>query len=155
MVNEENLVTEWTSGEIDYKALYEAEQEKTNQLGDKIYKLKKENKAATTETATFNETDINRILDEREFFKNNQDLLEHKEEITKYTSKGLSHEDAKILITQKDPTIANRQITQQANFTTWEPAPDTTLSQEDLAKLSPDEFKKVWEKKQKGEISII
>jgi hypothetical protein len=52
-----------------------------------------------------------------EFFKANNDLVEHKETLTELVSKGNSWEDAKFLLERKDPTIANRKIANQTNFT--------------------------------------
>jgi hypothetical protein len=52
-----------------------------------------------------------------EFFKQNSDLVEHKETLTELVEKGNSWEDAKFLLERKDPTIANRKIANQANFT--------------------------------------
>tara|TARA_R110000868_G_C10959678_1_gene768378 strand:+ start:3364 stop:3525 length:162 start_codon:yes stop_codon:yes gene_type:complete len=52
MENEENFETDFFTEKdtTDFKMLYETEQGKNKDLGDKIYKLKKESKSQTTET---------------------------------------------------------------------------------------------------------
>tara|TARA_R110000868_G_C10959678_1_gene768379 strand:+ start:3589 stop:3726 length:138 start_codon:yes stop_codon:yes gene_type:complete len=44
-------------------------------------------------------------------------MEEYKEQLSEFTSKGNSLEDAKYLLEKNDPTIANRKIANQTNFT--------------------------------------
>lgn len=53
----------------------------------------------------------------KKFFEENPALQEHEKEILDFTSKGLSFEDARLLVERKDPTIQNRAIAQKTNFT--------------------------------------
>jgi len=91
MENEEKSevnVSEDVSTDTDnLKAELEAEKAKNKDLGDKIYKLKKSNKEKVEPNASFDESSINRILDERKFYETNPDFLEHKEMISDLTSK--------------------------------------------------------------------
>jgi len=168
MVNEENLETdvstdevntESTSPEVDYKALLEEKEKKINDLWDKIYKLKKDNKTKTVEKTDWwvGVDEINKIMEERDFFKENPDLVEHKETISEYTSKGLSIDEAKTLLLSKDQTIANRQNTKQANFTAWEPAnvAQAEYTREDLASMSQSEYNKIKALQEKWKIRVV
>jgi len=56
------------------------------------------------------------MLDERDFYSANPTMSEHKEAIEKFTSTGLSHNDAMTLIMANDSTIAARQNTNNSNF---------------------------------------
>ena len=91
-----------------------------------------------------------------EFFKANNDLVEHKETLTELVSKGNSWEDAKFLLERKDPTIANRKIANQTNFTAWEPAnlEKTSFTQDELKGLSQIEYNKVMSLKEQGKVQF-
>lgn len=77
--------------------------------------------------------------DKERFFENNKDLVEHKDKINEYISKWNSLDDAKFLIERDikavDPTIANRKIANNSDFTSWDIPVDNTYSMEDLAKI--------------------
>jgi hypothetical protein len=64
-------------------------------------------------------------------------MTEYKEQIEKFTSNGnISLEQAKTLVIEWDPTIANRQNAQNANITDWASWGGTqSYSQEDLYNL--------------------
>lgn len=150
---------EITTTNVDIEALTaqlnEAE-EKNKTLWDKIYKLKKEKKETPTETAWFSESDFNRLSAERDFYSSNPSLNEHKDTINNLTSWGLSLEEAKTVLERRDPTIAQRAVTNQSNFTAWDIwTQTTTYTQEETAKLSPSEYKKMWALKTAGKVKII
>lgn len=54
---------------------------------------------------------------EKKFFENNPDMMEYKDKITEYTSKGIDFEKAKLLVEADDETIRNRKVASQMNFT--------------------------------------
>jgi len=159
MENEEKSevnVSEDVSTDTDnLKAELEAEKAKNKDLGDKIYKLKKSNKEKVEPNASFDESSINRILDERKFYETNPDFLEHKEMISDLTSKWVSYEVAKAEVLQKDTTIAERLKTTNSNFTNWDVATNkTNYTIADLEKMSQWEYNKVKELQSKGEVTF-
>ena len=68
-----------------------------------------------------------------EFFKNNPELLEHKDAINEKVSNWYSLEDARTVTLAKDPTIEARKNTQNSNFTTW--TPDFTRTEYNISDL--------------------
>ena len=71
----------------------------------------------TSEVNTFNESNFDTLYAERKFFEANPTMNEHRDTLNSYVAKGLSHEQAKTLLEQEDPTINNRKTTKQSNFT--------------------------------------
>tara|TARA_R110000751_G_scaffold292656_3_gene400031 strand:+ start:71 stop:250 length:180 start_codon:yes stop_codon:yes gene_type:complete len=58
------------------------------------------------------------MLEEREFYKSNPELAEHKDAISDFTSTGkVSLAQAKRLVLDTNPDIVARQNTQNSNFT--------------------------------------
>jgi len=57
------------------------------------------------------------LLDEEKFYSNNPGLSEYREELNKYTSKGLSYDQAKTLLEQDDPAIINKTKTNSLGVT--------------------------------------
>tara|TARA_R110000822_G_scaffold106403_2_gene234531 strand:- start:549 stop:980 length:432 start_codon:yes stop_codon:yes gene_type:complete len=124
MVNTEGLTTEQVA-EIDaLKAQVEdannarAEfEEKNRELGDKIYKLKKESKT-DNQTAGLSLEEIKQSLKQDELFSKHAHLEQaHKDEIQELTSKGIDFDIALMQIEKRDPTIAERAKAQTTNFT--------------------------------------
>ena len=116
--------------------------DKNKTLWDKIYKLKKENKDNDKLVTWFWKEDMESMLNERDFFKTNPDLVEYKDKINEFTSKWISFEDAKTLVTTNDSTISNRQTTNKSNFTAWEPSLDNlNFTKEQLWDMNRSEYK--------------
>ena len=158
MENEENFETDFFTEKdtTDFKMLYETEQVKNKDLGDKIYKLKKESKSQTTETPWNSSEEMEKFYNEKKFYETNPWMEEYKEQLSEFTSKGNSLEDAKYLLEKNDPTIANRKIANQTNFTAWEPANNskTTYTMDELKNLSQIDYNRVMELKAKGKVNI-
>ena len=114
----------------------------------KIVEQKKAEKKnpVTTETAWLSKEDLDKFYQEKRFFEENKYLEEHKEDILSFTSKGLSFEDARLLVEKKDPTIQNRAIAQKSNFTSGTPDfSSDTYSMEQLAEIGKKNPSKYWE----------
>ena len=60
---------------------------------------------------------MQKMFDERDFYSTNPTMSDHKEAIEKFTSNGLSRNDAMTLVMANDSTIAARQNTNNSNFT--------------------------------------
>lgn len=142
---EENEVTTVGTTDVDYKALYEETNTKLEDKTNKVWELEwliqkhKEKKPAKADTPNtwFWEEQVIKLLADTEFYKSNPEMSEYKEQIDKFTSNGnISNEQAKLLVLQWDPTIANRQNAQNANITDWASWGGTiSYSQEDLYNL--------------------
>jgi len=146
--------------QIDYKAKFEEADKESKRLNSLIQKHKKEPKTENkidVEVQPFGESNINKMLDERDFYKNNPEMAEHKEAISKYTSTGqVSLEQAKRLVVDSNPDIVARQNTQNSNFTTWTPDfSKTEYTTADLEAMGQFEYNKVMDEKEKGKVKII
>ena len=149
MENEVNDVVNSTNQDVDYKALYESTKSdleaKTGKV-DELEGLIQKHKDKKTPKVEYNETQwdskelFTKMLDERDFFAANPTMSEHKEAIDKFTSTGLSHNDAMTLVMANDSTIAARQNTNNSNFSGWSSGGGKkTYTQEQLQKLAPAE----------------
>lgn len=99
--------------------------------------------------------DLEKFYKEQKFFEENSHLSEHKEQILEFTSKGIDFEDAKALIERKDPTIQNRAIAKQTNFTSWEPDFQiSSYTQEQLENMSQKEYEKIKSLQEQGKVTI-
>lgn len=124
----------------------------------KIVEQKKAEKKnpVTNETAWLSKEDLDKFYQEKRFFEDNKYLEEHKEDILWFTSKGLSFEDAKLLVEKKDPTIQNRATAQKTNFTSGTPDfKQSTYTHDELVNLPQNEYNKVMELKKQGKVNII
>ena len=132
--------------------------EELYQAQHKIVEQKKAEKKnpVTTETAWLSKEDLDKFYQEKRFFEENKYLEEHKEDILSFTSKGLSFEDARLLVEKKDPTIQNRAIAQKTNFTSGIPDfKQSTYTHDELANLPQNEYNKVMDLKTQGKVNII
>lgn len=155
MVNIDGMTAEQIAEIEALQAQMKEIEDKNTNLGDKIYKLKKENKEAMSETNTWlTEEDIRNINTKMDFERNNPELATN-EKFLEYTSKGIWYEEAKILVEHNDPTIQARQISSTTNFTDWDLGTQkTTYTQEDTAKMTPSEYKTMWTLKEQGKVII-
>lgn len=144
MENEENK-----NQEIDYKVLYEETKAEAEAKAWKVVELEwliqkhKEKKPAKVEKSdsnTFWKEDMEKMLNDREFYKTNPWMVEYKEQIEKFTSNwGITLEQAKLLVMENDSTIAARQNTQNSNFTDW-------TSWGGIKKYSQEDLYNLWQK---------
>jgi len=107
-----------TPEEISYEEALKW-REQLKKAEKKLVEYKKLAKTAkdATETRAVDPSDVKRILKEEKFFDNNPDLAEYKEEISKYTNKGLDIEEAALLVKERDETFKNRQKQKEMNIT--------------------------------------
>lgn len=164
---EVNVQDSTENQEIDYKALYEEANKKFEEKSNKVDELEwliqkhKTKSKTTTQKSNENDIDIDALLEkklaEKDFYSKNPEMSEYKEQIQKFTSTGVvSYEQAKVLVMQNDPSIQNREIANKTNFTESDSGLNKTVyTQEDLSKLDPVQFKKVWADKEKGKVKII
>ena len=81
-------------------------------------------------------------FEKEKFFEANSELVEHKDKINEYVSKGYSLQDAKTVLLSQDETIKARKVSTQTNFTSWEPSFDQTFTREQLADMSQNDYNK-------------
>ncbi len=154
----ENLEVEGIEKDTtDYKALYEEQVSKVSELEWLIVKHKKEKKVEvkTDKTEWLSQEALEKMLEERDFYKANPSLTEYKDKISEYTSKWISFEKAVKLLEMDDETIINRRNTQRSNFTSWEAGETTTYTQEAVSKMPIDQAKKLWALRKEGKVKII
>lgn len=82
------------------------------------------------------DVDINAILDERDYFNANPEMLWYKEQIKAYTSKWLSYAESEQLVKSNDETFKNREKTKAMNIT-WgsEWGTKSSYTMEELASI--------------------
>ena len=90
-----------------------------------------------------------------EFFKNNNELKEHKDYILEKVSKGNTWEEAKALLKLKDPTIENREKTKQSNFTYWDvPVDKTTFTEAQLWDMTQEDYNRAMDAVDAGKAKV-
>ena len=99
---------------------------------------------------------VNATLKEREFYANNPDLLDYKEEINNYKAKGLSLEEAKTLLMNNDKVLEARQRLQESKLSTWENGWiwKRYFSEDEVAKMSQKEYEQFRDLLDKGEVRL-
>ena len=131
----------------------------------KIVEMKKSNKSTTEETTdiskgetttpNFGADDFDKRYEERKFFETNPDLSEYKEQLNEYVSKGLTFNDAKVLLEKNDQTINNRKTTKQANFTTGDvPVDKQNFSMDQLWDMSQWDYNKAMDLVDSGKAKV-
>ena len=94
-------------------------------------------------------------LAKRDFYSNNADFVWYEEDIEKYTSKGISYEEAATLVKANNPEFWNKEKTKAMNITTWT---DwwwkSSYTRAELEGLSQHEYNKVMWLVQEGKIII-
>ena len=99
---------------------------------------------------------VNATLKEREFYANNPDLLDYKEEINNYKAKGLSLEEAKTLLMNNDKVLEARQKLAESKLSTWENGwiQKRYFSEDEVAKMSQKEYEQFRDLLDKGEVKL-
>ena len=130
----------------------------------KIVDLKKSTKETTTteetpKTEPIVENNNNYMTRDdyakEEFFRNNPELLEHKDAISEKVSKWYSLDDAKTVLLSQDKTIEARKNTQNSNFTAWSgDYSKSSYTSDDLEKLSQREYNQVMTLQEQGKVII-
>lgn len=125
----------------------------------KIVEMKKSTTPAEkpeVETKGFDDEAFEKKYEEKKFFESNPDMLEYKDKLTEYTSKGIGYNEAKLLVENSDETIANRKVAAKIDFTSWD-APQnivTQMTKAELEKLPQAEYNKVMDLRQEGKMTI-
>ena len=88
------------------------------------------------------------------FFESNPDMVEYKDKITEYTSKGIWFDKAKLLVEADDETIKNRKVASQTNFTSWDAPESTIYTQEQVSKMPIEQRKQIWGQAKAGKVKI-
>ena len=137
--------------EVNYEALYKESQEKIDNLESLIVKHKQEAKKEPEVIATevkvgVSPEEVQRMLQEERFYQDNPSLAEYKEELNKYTSKGLSFDQAKILLEKEDPAIVNKNKTNSLWVTQWVNVSENVYSDEQLTNMSQADYNRaMWD----------
>jgi len=152
---EGTVVPETTENEKSFKYdNLESANEKIKEMEKLIVKHKKENKESPEPTNTLSEIDIEKKVEEIEFFKSNPDLSEFKDTIKDYTSKGLSLQEASTLA-KSDPTYINRKKANDMSISGGESSSKkTTYTSSELAKLSQADYNKVMDLRDAGKVTV-
>lgn len=129
------------------------------QLYKAQHKIVEQKKAKKIEQNTPNEwlsrEQLEKFYEEKKFFETNPNMLEYKDQLNDFTSKGLSFEQAKKLVIDWNPDIVARQQAQQSNFTDWTPnLTKNTYSMSELANLWQKEYNKVMKLREQWKINI-
>lgn len=149
-------------GTVENTKTAEELQESLRKAEAKIVELKKSTatpekpkEEAPAETTGFDEQAFERKYEEKKFFEANPDMVEYKDKITEYTSKGINFAKAKILVEADDETIKNRKVASQTNFTSWDvPQAQASYTQEQVAQMPIEQRKQVWGQAKAGKVTI-
>ena len=141
---EESVTPEVTENEQSFKYDNLADaNNKVKELENLVVKHKKERKESPEPTSTVSGIDIEKKVEEIEFFRNNPDLADSKDKIKDYTSKGLSLQEASTLA-KSDPTYLNRKKANDMSISGGESSSKkTTYSVSELSKLNQTDYNKV------------
>lgn len=123
----------------------------------KIVDMKKGTQTQEEPQVGLSKAELEAFYSEKKFFESNPDMSEYKEKLSEYTSKGLSWEDARILVEKQDPSFENRKVTQKMNFTSWD-TPDigsTSYTQEELKNMPQDVYNRTMELVAQKKVKII
>lgn len=150
----------------NYKALYEETKAEAEAKAGKVIELEwliqkhKGKKDKTTNTADIDvdsliNEKIAKIEAEKSFYNKNPELTEYKDKINEFTSNWYTLEHAKFAVINDDPTIQNRAVAQQSNFTNWTPDFNSwNYTQDQMANMPFAERKKIMDKVIKWEATI-
>lgn len=89
------------------------------------------------------------------FLDKNPELSEYTKELSEYTKKGISLEEAKTLVLNSDKAKANREKTNSLGLSDWDPSfTRTSISKDELGKLSQSEYNKVMADVDSGKVKL-
>lgn len=141
--------------EAEAKARAKAEAKIVDMKKSTTPEVKEEPKEEVKATG-FDEDAFEKKYEEKKFFESNPDMIEYKDKLTEYTSKGIWWKEAKLLVESSDETIANRKVASQTNFTSWDKPIDivTQMTKADLENLSQTEYNRAMELRKEGKLTI-
>ena len=158
------MSTENAEGTVENTKTAEELQESLRKAEAKIVELKKstatpkeepQEEAPKAETVGFDEEAFEKKYEEKKFFEANPDMLEYKDKLAEYTSKGIWFKEAKLLVENSDETIANRKVASQTNFTSWDvPQAQATYTRADLENMTQSEYNNAKALQEQGKVTI-
>lgn len=115
----------------------------------------KEDVVVENNSPWFDEDAFEKKYAEKRFFETNPEMSEYKEQISEYVAKWISYDKAKALVEIDEPSIKNRKVAQNTNFTAWDANYQTTsYTMAELAALPQSEYNKVIALKEQGKVII-
>jgi len=97
-------------------------------------------------------------LERRDFLKANPELSEYTKELEQYNKKGLSLDEAKVLILSSDKARTNREKVNSLGLSDWETSKEkSTITKAELAKIAekdPKEYNRLRDLMESGKISM-
>lgn len=148
--------------EINTNAILEENEKLKQQIeADKHIKERLAKKAEKPKTsweidkdALYNEFKQRQDLDT--FISQNPHLSHLGEDFKKLTSSGwLSKEEAKLVLEQRDPTIAQRQKTESMNLASWDFASKQEYTIQELEDMPQDKYNQVKSLEKQGKVRIV
>ena len=126
----------------------------------KIVELKKTGTQTQDEPqAGLSKQELEAFYNEKKFFETNPDMFEYKDKLSEYTSKGLSWEEARVLVEKQDPSFENRKVSQKMNFTAWDTPDDTssyTMEQlADIGKRNPSKYAQIMADYKSWKVKVV
>lgn len=143
VMTEEVVETEVETGEEEELTVddYRKLQERLQKAEKKLVELKKSKKEEGTKES---EELIEAKLAERDFYRDHPEFKDYKEEISSYTKKGLSYDEAASLVKSKDPSFGNKDKAKSMSVSGGESgAQKTTYTSSELEKMSQKEYNEV------------
>lgn len=121
----------------------------------KIVELKKTGTQTQEEPqAGLSKQELEAFYNEKKFFESNPDMSEYKDKLSEYTSKGLSWEEARVLVEKQDPSFENRKVSQKMNFTAWDIPVDNVVTKEMLAQADQNEYNRLMDMVESGKAKL-
>lgn len=155
MSTENAEVTVETTETIDWEQRAKKAEAKIVDMKKSVTPKEESTEEVKTETTGFDEEAFERKYEEKKFFEANPDMLEYKDKLAEYTSKGIWFKEAKILVENSDETIANRKVASQINFTSWDTTQaQATYTRADLENMTQSEYNNVKALQEQGKVKI-
>lgn len=157
MSTENAEVTVETTETIDWEQRAKKAEAKIVDMKKSVTPKEESTEEVKTETTGFDEEAFERKYEEKKFFEANPDMLEYKDKLAEYTSKGIWFKEAKILVENSDETIANRKVASQINFTSWDTPSSNHYTMETLAqiwKVNPWKYAEIIADYKKGKVQV-
>jgi len=153
--NTENIENTQETQEVDNKI--ESEIERLRKEAEELRRAKEKAEKAVVEYKKKLKDSKPKVDNELEtFIANNPEFEEHKKDLEVYKKKGLSLDEAKIIIENKDPILKNRQKANVWNISQWSyGGKQVEYTKQELADLPQSEYNKVMQRYEKWEIKII
>ena len=125
----------------------------------KIVKDKTAPKASKSDTPAPKSDDVATIvakqIEERDFYKENPDLVERKKEIDGYVAKWLKYEEAKLLVTRDERRReSNAKRSNSQRITGSSKPTQSHYTTADLEAMNQAEYNSVMERREKGEVTV-